>query len=74
MGDAEAGILKAFDAVRKRIQEVAAKIYGRGSKNTYTYILVAKDFYRRKIDIVLNFRTEKDGRTLRHGEGTIVSI
>jgi Protein of unknown function (DUF1488) len=29
MGDAEAGCLKAFDSVRKRIHEVAEKVYGR---------------------------------------------
>ena len=44
MGDAEAGLLKAFDGVRKRIHAVAEKIYGRGGRNTYTYILAAKDF------------------------------
>jgi hypothetical protein len=44
MGDAEAGFLKAFDTVRKRIHEVAEKIYGRGGKITYAYILAAKDF------------------------------
>lgn len=44
MGDAEAGFLKAFDTVRKRIHEVAEKVYGRGGKNTYAYILAAKDF------------------------------
>lgn len=41
MGDAEAGFLKAFDSVQKWIHEVAEKIYGRGGKNTYSYILAA---------------------------------
>jgi len=44
MGDAEAGFLKAFGTVQKRIHEVAERIYGRGGNNTYTYILTAKDF------------------------------
>ncbi len=44
MGDAEAGFLKAFDTVRKRIHEVAERIYGRRGKNTCAYILAAKDF------------------------------
>lgn len=44
MGDTETGFLKAFDTARKRIHEVAEQIYGRGGKNTYVYILAAKDF------------------------------
>ncbi len=44
MEDAEGGFLKAFDTVRKRIYEIAEKIYGRGGKNTYAYILAAEDF------------------------------
>jgi hypothetical protein len=44
MGDAEAGFLKAFATVRKRIHEVAENVYGHGGKNIYAYILVAKDF------------------------------
>ena len=44
MGDAEAEFLKAFDTVRKRVHEVAEKVYGRGGKNVYAYVLAAKDF------------------------------
>jgi hypothetical protein len=44
MGDAEAGFLKAFDSVRKRIHEVAKQVYGRGGKNAHAYVLAAKDF------------------------------
>jgi hypothetical protein len=44
MGDTEAGFMKAFGTARKRIHEVAERIYGRGGKKTYTYILAAKDF------------------------------
>ena len=44
MGDAEAGFLKAFDTVRKRIYEVAEKVYTHGGKTSYAYILAAKDF------------------------------
>jgi len=41
----EAELLKAFDATRDQIYEVANKIYGRGGKKgTYAYILAAKDF------------------------------
>jgi hypothetical protein len=42
----EAGLLKAFDAVRKRIHEVAGEVYvrGGGGKGTYAYVLAAKDF------------------------------
>lgn len=42
---AEAGILKAFDAARQRIHEVAEKVYARGRKNgSYSFVLVAADF------------------------------
>jgi hypothetical protein len=44
MSSAEAGYLQAFDVARERIHEVANKIYGRGGKGTYSYILAAKDF------------------------------
>ncbi len=44
MVDTEAGFLQAFDTVRKRIHEVAERIYGREGKKTYAYILAAKDF------------------------------
>ena len=44
MSSAETGFLQAFDAARKRIHEVANKVYGRGGKSTYSYILSAKDF------------------------------
>ncbi len=40
----EAGFLNAFDAARDRIHEVAEKVYGRGGKGTYSYLLAAKDF------------------------------
>lgn len=46
MSNAEAGFLKAFDAARDRIYEVADKLYvrGGGGKGTYAYILAAEDF------------------------------
>ena len=44
MSSAETGFLQAFDATRKRIHEVANKVYVRGGKGTYSYILAAKDF------------------------------
>ena len=44
MSSVEAGFLKAFDAARTRIHEVANKAYERGSKGTYAYILAAEDF------------------------------
>jgi len=44
MSGAEAAFLKAFDAARKRIHEVADKVYVRGGKRTFSYILAAKDF------------------------------
>ena len=44
MSNVEAGFLKAFDASRKRIHEVAEKIYGRGRVGSYAYSLAAKDF------------------------------
>jgi hypothetical protein len=44
MNSVEAGLLKAFDAARERIQEVANKVYERGSKGSYGYILAAEDF------------------------------
>jgi len=44
MSSVEAGFLKAFDAARKRIQEVADKVYVRGGKGSYAYTLVADDF------------------------------
>jgi len=44
MSSAEAGFLKAFDAARKRIQEVADEVYVRGGKGSYAYTLAADDF------------------------------
>ncbi len=44
MGDAEAGLLKAFDTARARIYEVADKVYGRGRQGSYAYSLTAKEF------------------------------
>jgi hypothetical protein len=44
MGNVEAGFLKAFDAARKRIHEVAEKVYVRGRKGSFAYSLVAEDF------------------------------
>ena len=44
MGDAEGGILAAFDAARGRIYEVADKVYTRGRRGSFAYILAAKDF------------------------------
>jgi hypothetical protein len=44
MGNAEAGFLKAFNAARKRIHEVAEEVYARGRKGSYAYILAAADF------------------------------
>lgn len=44
MSKAEAGFLQAFDAVRKRIYEVAAKVYARGTKGSRAFILTARDF------------------------------
>lgn len=46
MSNVEAGILKAFDVVQKRIHEVADEVYVRGGrgKGTYAYVLAARDF------------------------------
>jgi hypothetical protein len=44
MSHVEAGFLKAFDAARKRIHEVANKAYVRGSNGSYVYSLAAEDF------------------------------
>ena len=44
MSSAETGFLKAFDAVRNRIHEVADKVYVRGGKGSYAYVLAAEDF------------------------------
>ena len=45
MADAEPGFLKAFDATRDKIYEVADKVYRRGGgKGRYAYDLVAGDF------------------------------
>ncbi len=44
MSGAETGSLQAFDTARSRIHEVADKVYGRGGKGTFAYILTAKDF------------------------------
>ncbi len=45
MGSTEAGFLKAFDAARQQIHEVAEKVYARGRKNgSYSFNLAAADF------------------------------
>jgi len=44
MINVEAGFLKAFDAARKRIQEVAEKVHSHGRKGAYAHVLAAKDF------------------------------
>jgi hypothetical protein len=44
MNNAEAGLLKAFDAARKRIYEVAEEVYARGKQGSYAYVLAAEDF------------------------------
>jgi hypothetical protein len=44
MSGAETGFLKAFDAARNRIHEVADKVYLRGGKRSHAYILAAEDF------------------------------
>ena len=44
MSGAETAFLKAFDAARNRIHEVADKVYVRGRKGSYAYILAADDF------------------------------
>jgi hypothetical protein len=44
MGNAEAGFLEAFDAAHKRIQAVAEKVYARGKKGSFAYVLAAADF------------------------------
>jgi len=44
MSGTEDASLKAFDAARERIQEVAANVYVRDHKGSYAYTLVAKDF------------------------------
>jgi hypothetical protein len=44
MAGAEAGFLKAFDAMRDRINEMADKVYTRAGKGSSACILVAEDF------------------------------
>ena len=44
LAGAETEYLKAFDAARNRIHEVADKVYVRGAKGSYSHILVAEDF------------------------------
>jgi hypothetical protein len=44
MCGAESGFLNAFDAARDRIHEVAGKVYLRGHKGLYAYVLAAEDF------------------------------
>ena len=44
MSSVETGFLTAFDTARKRIHEVADKVYLRGGKGCYSYILAAEDF------------------------------
>jgi len=44
MSTTEDGYLKAFDATRERIHEVADKVYARDHKGSYAYTLAAEDF------------------------------
>ena len=44
MSSVEAGFLQAFDSARNRIYEVADRLYERGAKRSFAYILTAKDF------------------------------
>jgi len=44
MSNVEAGFLKAFDAARRQIHEVADKVYVRGRRGSYSYSLAAEDF------------------------------
>jgi hypothetical protein len=44
MSSAETGFLQAFDTSRNRIHEVADKVYVRGGKGSYAYVLAAEDF------------------------------
>ena len=44
MSNVEAGLLKAFDAARKRIHEVADKVYVLSRNGSFAYILTAEDF------------------------------
>lgn len=45
LDDGEADMLKAFDAVRKRIHKAANNVYAqRSSEGSYSYILRAVDF------------------------------
>jgi hypothetical protein len=44
IADAEAGLLKAFDAAQKRIHEVAEKVYTRGHSRSRTYTLAVENF------------------------------
>ncbi len=46
MNNGESEFLKAFDAMRERIYEVADKVYRRndGGKGIYAYTLVTEDF------------------------------
>jgi hypothetical protein len=43
MAGAEAGFLKAFDAMRDRIHEIADKVYARAGKGSIACILAAED-------------------------------
>ncbi len=44
MESTESGFLKAFDSARKRIYEVAQKVYAHGRKGASAYILTEKEF------------------------------
>lgn len=44
MSGTEAGVLEAFDGARERIHKVADKVYERGHKESYVYLLTAADF------------------------------
>lgn len=41
---AEVGFLRAFDAARTRIHEVADKVFVRSPRGSYAYVLTAEDF------------------------------
>ena len=48
---AETEYLKAFDVARDRIHEIADKVYVRGARAAYSYVLVAEDFLVRRLQI-----------------------
>ena len=44
MDPVETGFLEAFDTAKKRIHEVAERVYMRGHRGVYAYSLAAADF------------------------------